>query len=165
MPASMSSSRKRFLVDKNRTYILDQPRLRLLRRRLLAIGGEEVVLKRSGELEELLARAEVWRRVIPLKVAGEPNQCHKNTARIYLKSPSKHRIVTGWVLHGDDVVWRQHSWLLRKNELCETTFPAKVYYGVILDETEAACFVRAELGGAASSTAPDPPATKRKRST
>lgn len=145
MPSRLSADRKRFLATKNRGFIADQPRLRLLRRRLLAIGGQEVVLRRDSYLEELLARAEVWRRVLPRKIPGVINQCHQNAASAYLKGPSRHRIVTGWALHGDDVVWRQHSWILRGKELCETTVPAKIYYGVVLDENEAARFARAEL--------------------
>ncbi len=146
MPAGLSANRKRFLADKNRGYLVEQPRLRLLRRRLLAIGGQEVVLGRDAHLEELLARAQVWKRIPPRKIAGVINQCHQNAANAYLKGPAKHRIVCGWALHGDDVVWRQHSWILRDGELCETTVPAKIYYGVVLDEDEAARFVRAELG-------------------
>jgi hypothetical protein len=154
MPARLPLSRKQFLADKNRTFLLEQPRLRLLRRRLLAIGGQEVVLRRDAHLEELLARAQVWKRVAPRKIRGEVNQCHRNAASTYLKAPAKHRIVTGWVLHGDDVVWRQHSWVLRRDELCETTEPAKIYVGVILDAAESARFVRAELGEAAAAALP-----------
>jgi hypothetical protein len=153
MPTRLSASRKRFLADKNRGYLAEQPRLRLLRRRLLAIAGQEVVLRRDSHLEELLARAEVWRRVVPHEIAGMSNQCHRNAATAYLDAPSKHRIVTGWALHDDDVVWRQHSWILRGDELCETTVPAKIYYGVILDEQETARFVRAELGFTKSASA------------
>ncbi len=120
MPARLSASRKRFLANKNREYLGEQPRLRLLRRRLLAIGGQEVVLRREAHLEELLARAQVWKRITPHKIAGTVNHCHQNAANAYLKGPSKNRIVCGWALHGDDVVWRQHSWVLRNDELCES---------------------------------------------
>lgn len=146
MICRLSVSRKRLLANKNRAFVLAQPRLRLLRRRLLAIGGQEVVLERDPHLEELLARAQVWRRVTPRKIPGTVNQCHENAARAYVKSPAKHQIVTGWALHADDVVWRQHSWVLRSDQLCETTWPAKIYFGVILDEAETARFVRGELG-------------------
>ena len=70
MITRLSASRRQFLVDKNRGLITNQPRLRLLRRRLLAIGGHEVVLAREKHLEELLARAQVWKRVAPRKILG-----------------------------------------------------------------------------------------------
>ena len=159
MPARLSVGRKQFLANKNRTYVVEQPRLRLLRRRLLAIGGQEVVLTREKHLELLLSRAQTWKRVTPRKVPGTVNQCHKNSAVAYAKAPTKHQIVTGWALHGDDVVWRQHTWLLRGDQLCETTWPAKIYFGVVLDKAEAARFVRGELGAAAVRDA----ATKRKQ--
>lgn len=148
MISRLSVSRRRFLANKNQAFVVAQPRLRLLRRRLLEIGGQEVVLARDPHLEALLARAQVWRRVTPRKIPGTVNQCHANAARAYVKSPTKHQIVTGWALHADDVVWRQHSWVLRGDELCETTSPAKVYFGVVLDEDETAHFVRGELGAA-----------------
>jgi hypothetical protein len=109
MPARLSVSRKQFLANKNRTYLVEQPRLRLLRRRLLAIGGQEVVLAREKHLELLLTRAQIWKRVTPKKVPGTVNQCHKNSASTYARASTKHQIVTGWALHGDDVVWRQHT--------------------------------------------------------
>jgi len=50
------------------------------------------------------------------------------------------------VLHPDDVVWRQHSWLLNGSVLVETTVAAVIYYGAVLDSHEAVRFARAELG-------------------
>lgn len=145
MPSRLSEVRQRFLREKNQAFIAAQPRLRLLRRRLLAIAGKEVVLRREPQLEELLARAEVWRRVCPLLLRGARNSCHENAARAFMKAPARHRIVTGWALHPDDVVWRQHTWVLRDDELCETTVAARVYYGVILDEREANSFAKAQV--------------------
>ena len=163
MISSLSISRKRFLANKNREFILAQPRLRLLRRRLLVIGGQEVVLERDPHLEELLARAQVWRRVTPRKIPGTVNSCHENAARAYVKAPAKQQIVAGWALHGDDVVWRQHSWVLRGDQLCETTSPAKIYFGVVLDEAETARFVRGELGVVAIPIGAKLPTKKRKQ--
>ncbi len=104
-----------------------------------------MVLAHERHLEEQLAHAQVWRGVVPRKIPGVVNQCHVNAARAYVKAPAKHRIVSGWALHAGDVVWRQHSWVLRNDQLCETTRPAEIYFGVVLDEGEAARFVRAEL--------------------
>lgn len=154
MSSRLSASRKKFLVEKNRAFLAAQPRLRLLRRRLLAIGGHEVVLQRERHLEQQLARAQVWKRVTPRKIAGAGNQCHVNSASAYLKAPTKTQIVSGWALHSDDVVWRQHSWVLRGETLCETTVPAKIYVGVILDPEESVQFVRAELGESSAAKLP-----------
>jgi len=144
----LEPSRKKFLAGRNRAAIALQPELRLLRRRLLAIGGEEVVLYPTTYVEEFLARAQIWRSVTPRKVRGRPNDCHANAAAAYAKASarSKCRIVTGWALHAHDVVWRRHSWILRGDELCETTLPAKIYAGVILDPTESAAFIEAQIG-------------------
>lgn len=153
-PGRLDAVRKKFLADRNRRFAEVQPRLRLLRRRLLKVGGEEVVLNLEPQLEEILARSVVWRRIRPRKVRGRVNACHENVARVYWKQPERYRIVTGWVLHGDDVVWRQHSWLLRDEVLVETTpEAAKIYYGVVLDEKESARFVRSQLGRQAGALA------------
>jgi hypothetical protein len=149
----LSASRKRFLSEKNALFLAEQPRLRLLRRRLLAIAGQEVVLIGPEHyLEAILAHPVLWRDGSVRKIPGAMNQCHRNVARAYLRGPSTHQIATGWAFHDGDVVWRKHSWVLRKGELCETTVPAKLYYGVVLDKGQASRFVRAELGTRSSAS-------------
>jgi hypothetical protein len=98
-------------------------------------------------LEALLARPELWRRPPVSKIPGSLNHCHENVARFYLRAPARRRIVTGWALHGDDVVWRQHTWAFRGDDLCESTVPAKLYYGVVLNDDEAVRFARAQIEG------------------
>jgi hypothetical protein len=41
----------------------------------------------------------------------------------------------------DDNSWRQHTWLWDGKKILETTVKAKLYFGTILDESEAASFV------------------------
>lgn len=150
---NLSPQRREFLSNRNAEFLAAQPRLRLLRRSLLAIAGQEVVLEREPNLEALLVRAEPWRAPAVVKIGGLLNRCHENVARFYLRGPSKRRIVRGWAFHGDDVVWRQHSWAIRNERLCESTVPALLYYGVILNDDEAALFAGVQLGRQTSSTA------------
>jgi hypothetical protein len=146
MSARLTAARRRFLADKNRRFVEAQPELRTLRRRLLRLGGAEVVLRPEPHLAVILARGKPWRRARPELWPGDVNGCHRNVARGYRDDPAALQIVTGWALHPGDVVWRQHSWLLRHDRLIETTELARIYYGAVLDPREAARFARSELG-------------------
>ncbi len=106
----------------------------------------EVVLRNEPILATILDRGRVWRRPQLEIRPGKINCCHENAARLYRQDPHRLQIVAGWVLHPDDVVWRQHSWLLNGSVLVETTVAAVIYYGAVLDSHEAVRFARAELG-------------------
>jgi hypothetical protein len=145
VPARLGERRRRALAERNRWYLGLQPRLRLLRRRLLELGGQEVVMQTEPYLQDLIDDAVTWRRAKPRLIRGRVNECHANVARVFQKDPSRYRIVTGWALHPNDCVWRSHSWLLEGDQLVETTFPARIYYGAVLSDWRGANFVRREL--------------------
>lgn len=143
----LDRERQRLLAERNRWYARFQPRLRLLRRRLLGLGGQEIVMQTEPYLDDLIDEGVTWRRVKPRRIRARMTYCHANVAETYQKHPTRYRIVTGWALHPHDDVWRKHSWLLRADELCETTAPAAIYHGAILSDWRAERFVHKTLHG------------------
>jgi hypothetical protein len=78
-------------------------------------------------------------------IPGEPHTCHTNVAYIWYENQEELAIGTGYAL-SDDGLWRQHSWLVRKEpiaeqySLLETTIKRIKYFGVILTKSEAQAF-------------------------
>jgi hypothetical protein len=65
-------------------------------------------------------------------------------AAYYLSVRGTANIATGYGL-SEDGLWRQHSWLWNGKKVLETTVPRTIYFGVMLNDVEAARFVMAEL--------------------
>jgi hypothetical protein len=92
-----------------------------LKRTLLGVGGEALVVPPSGtDLQALLVRegrefAAGGARLVP----GEPSQCHVNAAKLCDQGLADD-LVTGYAL-SDDGLWRQHSWALKDGTVLETT--------------------------------------------
>ena len=125
-----------------------------LEQKLLAIGGTRYVpAMHEPELKLLLARGEVFDEPAEL-VPGELNRCHANAARLWDGQRDALSIATGQAL-GDDGLWRQHSWVIRKHpaagqaRILETTIIPIKYFGVLLDDRESVGFgsERANING------------------
>src|ERR1700730_793061 len=90
------------------------PVLEVLRTRLLAVGGVEVVISpredqwaaRAKESEQLLEHGECLDGKSAILVPGEPNECGPNTMRL-LWNGEIASFVCGWAL-SDDGRWRDH---------------------------------------------------------
>jgi len=117
-----------------------------LDRKLLSLGGARVArypvedLTAAGLIAclrlaaDLLARGKLF--TLPVKQRkGRPNRCHSNAAGIWGTNIEKYELVTGYALKGD--IWREHSWVVDKKWLYETTVVAEQYFGVVLDCEEA----------------------------
>lgn len=66
-------------------------------------------------------------------------ECHRNAARLWATRPGT-GIGTGYCLDRDGL-WRQHSWAVTPaGGVVETTSPRHAYFGVVLDDDEAAEF-------------------------
>jgi hypothetical protein len=120
-----------------------------LEQKLLEIGGTRYLsAMHEPELKLLLARGEVFDEPAEL-VPGEPNRCHANAARLWDAEREALSIATGQAL-GDDGLWRQHSWVIRKYpaagqaRILETTVIPIKYFGVLLNDRESAGFWRRE---------------------
>lgn len=115
-----------------------------LEQKLLAVGGTRMIYRYEPDLKQLLTNAIVFDAQIEL-IRGELHNCHSNVAHYWNKNRERLAIVTGYAL-SEDGLWRQHSWLLRKNviveqcRLLETTIRREKYFGIILTDNEAEIF-------------------------
>jgi hypothetical protein len=137
--------RQREALAKRRAEALSaQPRLEELERRLLALGGQAVVFRPEPDLELILARGRPFAGR-STRVQGDRNGCHQNASRLWRNTRPQTHIATGWAL-SDDGLWRQHTWLMRRHFVIETTERREIYFGVVLSEAEAEMFAQANGG-------------------
>jgi hypothetical protein len=132
----------RLPYEERRLVLLEDERMRRLEETLLSLGGDRVALVPEPHADMLLERGECWRKRVWL-VRMEPNQCHGNTATLWVQH--RHRgfqIVTGGALTKDDGCWRQHTWGLdpKENRIIETTDRRNVYFGAMLTDRKAGDF-------------------------
>jgi hypothetical protein len=110
-----------------------------LERILLALGGGSVcplvlddhyaarLLERGGEFD------------LPVEVVpGVPDGRHENAAALWAEDVHGLALVVGYALDGGR--WVQHTWVVGGGKLYETTARFDRYYGVPLDDGEAAWF-------------------------
>jgi len=109
-------------------------------KKLLSIGGKRVVEVYEEDLDKLLERGKVIAGKPRLITKGmQPSRCHQNSVYYHDKHIEKKpdlKIVTGWGLSEDDGLWRQHTWLVNRNEIIETTVIRQVYFGFVLEGEE-----------------------------
>jgi hypothetical protein len=119
------------------------PELKLLKDRLLSIGGDWVALQPEPDLEILLKEGQLFKRKVIIKPMAIC-QCHKNCAKLWGENPKTYKIITGWALSADGI-WRQHTWLLKKAAILETTSHRVAYYGYVLNARTANNFWLANI--------------------
>jgi len=113
------------------------PELKQLRKKLLSIGGEEIVPREEPDLSKIIKRGKLFKGKVKLTKLRMIS-CHTNAAELY--ATKGYKIVTGWALSNDGL-WRQHSWCIdSKNNIVETTKNRKKYFGVVLMQEEAKKF-------------------------
>lgn len=104
--------------------------------KLLEIGGTRVSPQPEPRVEHILNFGRVRDHPAKLK-RGEPNRCHHNAARLWLKGSPKSlaAIGTGYAL-SDDGMWRPHSWLVHRTRtgygIIETTVLRECYFGLAI---------------------------------
>ena len=118
------------------------PELKPLRKKLLLIGGDEIVPREEPDLSKIIKRGKLFKnKAILTKL--RMISCHTNVAELY--ATKGYRIATGWAL-SDDGLWRQHSWCIdSKDNIVETTKRRKKYFGVVLMRKEAKKFYRENI--------------------
>jgi len=128
------------LKKRTKSYLKRFPELKPLKKKLLAVGGDFVVLLPEPDLKKILKRGRVFKPTKIKMLNMEASHCHTNVAQIWSSDATKGtKIVTGWAL-SDDGLWRQHSWLKEGKTLLETTVARDLYYGVVLNNDEAEDF-------------------------
>jgi hypothetical protein len=135
----MDPAWKRRLQKANKEY----PELNPLRKKLLKMGGTEIVGAPEPQLKKIMKRGEIIDLPVKMHRMRAIN-CHQNTSELY-HDEKIDSIVTGWVLDYRDCVWRQHTWGIKGDKIIETTVKRKTYYGVILNDKEGTKFMKAEL--------------------
>jgi hypothetical protein len=123
-------------MGTNQKQVPNHQLLEKLTRRLLALGGEKVGHQEGAEnwAANLLARGQLF--TLPVKFRfGVANRCHANAAGIWAKDIQRYRLVTGYALSGG--LWVDHSWVLDKTSLIETTCKREKYFGYPMTPWEA----------------------------
>lgn len=122
--------------------IFDVGQYEKLKHRLLALGGEAVILPPvERDYENIMERGTAFLKTNLSLSPGRSNECHKNAAKLWAASNGRLQIGTGYGL-SEDGAWRQHSWAYssRDQQVHETTEPMALYFGFILTDEEAAEF-------------------------
>jgi len=121
------------------------PAIMEMRQRLLALGGIELVAPPNGDpdLQALLRNGALITGPARLRKMTRV-WCHTNVAKLWNRVPrSLHYIGTGYAL-SDDGLWRQHSWGVKKDgTIVETTVLRSLYFGLLLEGSEAELFALA----------------------
>ena len=134
-----SPEQEAFLVRRTAETLAAEPEKGGLYHRLLAVGGDHVVLwVQEPDLYAILDRGEIQSGDRALLVDGQPSQCHSNSAALWLSDPERFRLRTGWALSKDGL-WRQHSWVddVDNGHVVETTELRELYYGFRMTDAEA----------------------------
>ena len=137
--------------ETRQAFLHKFPKYRQLESRLLAGGGEIVVLCYEPNLTKEVKKGQIF--ALPVRRAcGGRNACHKNSALFWKKNPARYKIVVGWGLgfilskNGQSVEsdqkWRQHTFILdtKNNVIIETTIPRLKYFGTVLTPKQAELF-------------------------
>lgn len=136
------------LARDERKFLKEYPEMKKLKRVLSKHKKGYIIYCREPDLDEILSRG-VYRSGKGSKVKRmDPNQCHKNSARLFITDSVHYSICTGWVVDTDFSlnVWRQHSWIYdnKDGKIVETIAKRKGYFGFKLTKREAKQFVKRE---------------------
>jgi hypothetical protein len=137
----MDEEQSRFLNERLNQLADEQPRILLLKEKLLQIGGTHLVAPTGPDpdLEELLIHGHTIEGTVCFEEMAE-NSCHWNVAALWLqKKQALVAVATGYAL-SEDGLWRQHSWGIQKNAILETTEPRRCYFGLRMEAAEANSF-------------------------
>ena len=141
----MEKQQKSFIEAKNKFFFKQNPLYADLRKILLGIGGKEVFLRDEYDLKKIVKEGKEWTQT-KRHSRGEPNRCHTNAARLWLRDKKGHiSICSGYALARD--LWRQHSWGFDGTKIIETTqSKSERYFGIqIKGQVESLKFAIANL--------------------
>lgn len=123
--------------------------MRILRDRLLSIGGEAVCFAYlEPDIDNILEYGQLWGGENAMIKRGRVCGCHGNAANLWYYNMHTTRICTGYALSKDGM-WRQHSWLvwIKKdgNTIIETTESRIAYYGFVMNTALCAAFTSTNM--------------------
>ncbi len=127
---SLSAQRRAWVRPRVLKVITRRPDLARIRRRLLALGGEEVQIWAQAygpeEAELLWQYGQLWS---PKKLEyrlGAPCHCFDNSQ--LLADEGCGDLIYGFGLSRDGL-WRPHAWVWLEDRILETTAKRLIYYG------------------------------------
>jgi hypothetical protein len=138
----LEPEREAKLGERNRCAFQSDPRLEVLERRLLDLGGLMALLFRSDpDIGRVLERGRYFPGSGARMCRGGDSACHGNAGLLFVESGGAVRIATGYAL-SDDGLWRQHSWGVAAEDwsVVETTLRRVRYYGFVLSDAEMLMF-------------------------
>jgi hypothetical protein len=144
----MTPDQQRFLTDRAMAASRAQPELRALRKILLKLGGEEVIIRNPGSPDPLHGFLADFGIVFSGQVLLKPS--HSAGAELCIARAWRHRkygitaIGVGYGLN-DDGFWREHTFGILREGILETGHPRRKYFGVLLIGEAAESFVEAVL--------------------
>jgi hypothetical protein len=123
----------------------DDELLDTLEPKLRAIAGDRVARQHHPNLRLILDEGALFSPRKVRTTRGRPNKCHLNVALEYAADSHSLVVATGFGLN--DGGWRLLSWLWRPEQglIVETTVRREKYFGVTLDDRQAAMFVLTEI--------------------
>lgn len=110
----------------------------------------------SGQISSKEDLARLVKRGVQIKlpvrrVAGRISQCHQNSLRYWALHPKTYKIVTGYTVDPEAGAWHQHTWLISKTHLLDTTPLRGLYFGFVMTDAEALVFYFSEFCDAGAS--------------
>lgn len=116
-------------------------------RKILETGGTYLLwVPRDPDAKNYAERGQAFSNTRVTRRRGLPNQCHRNVcAYVMTHDTTRHAITTGYAL-SEDGMWRQHSFLTRKDgSIIETTTQRAMYFGYRMNAAEAMDFIASNL--------------------
>ena len=119
-------------VSRREQKVINRLRF-LLRRQLLAMGGNDVMWKDDDPYLGMVAM-NGKRCCQPVHIFSEltDDDPHWNAALYWAKYREVASLATGYALD-DDGAWKSHSWVLKGDEIIETIAPKQGYFGIVLN--------------------------------
>lgn len=137
-----------FLVKEHKAQAIlngtNEDFIELLEKKLCSFGGELLCYDRDEYSELIFENGQLWYGEDIYLKEMEKSKCHSNTVKINDEFPQC-PIVVGYAL-SEYGYWFSHTWALvpdiedNRNYVFETTYPASLYYGVVLTKEQTEYF-------------------------
>lgn len=134
-----TKEQEKFLKDKLNEFAKDNPIFFNIIKQIETklIGNEKnsiivVAFDDNDFLEKLLNNWTFFWKT-DKKVKGSDSQCHYNSCKYYLEQKWKAEIYTWYALSEEDLLWREHTWIVENWKVLETTTIRLKYYWLKLE--------------------------------
>lgn len=75
------------------------------------------------------------------QINGRPSSCHENSSNYYTQKKNEgnwndNLFICTWYALSDDLLWREHTWIIENGKILETTVERLAYYWICLEGKE-----------------------------